>query len=54
MEHLRKEKAEKKDVHGTRKKPYSTPKLTKHGDVEEITEVLRLTGARGTVLSEAL
>jgi hypothetical protein len=51
MENAMKERAEKKDVHGTNKKPYSSPKLTKHGDVEEITEVLRLTGAKGEVAS---
>jgi hypothetical protein len=41
-----KERTEKKGVHGTRKKPYISPKLTIHGDVEEITKVLRLAGAK--------
>jgi hypothetical protein len=49
MEHVMKERTEKKDVHGTMKKPYTTPKLTKHGNVDEITEVLRLAGAKGDV-----
>jgi hypothetical protein len=42
MEHVMKKRTEKKDVYETRKKPYATPKLTVHGDIEEITEVLRL------------
>jgi hypothetical protein len=44
MEHLVKEKARKKSVHWTGKKPYAKPTLTVHGDVEEITKVLRLVG----------
>jgi hypothetical protein len=47
MGNVMKERTEKKDVHGTGKKPYTTPKLTKHGDVDEITKVLRLAGPRG-------
>jgi hypothetical protein len=46
-----KEKIEKKDVHATRKRPYKAPKLTVHGDVDKITEVLRLTCAKGQTLS---
>jgi hypothetical protein len=42
MEHVMKERIENKDEHGTGKKPYTSPKLTIHGDVEEITKVLRL------------
>jgi hypothetical protein len=51
MDNVMKEKTEKKDVHGTEKKPYTTPRLTIHGDVEEITEVLRLTVAKGFTFS---
>jgi hypothetical protein len=51
MEHLVKEKARKKGVHWTGKKPYAKPTLTVHGDVEKITEVLRLAGAQGRVVS---
>jgi hypothetical protein len=40
-----------KGVRGTRKRPYAEPTLTKHGDVEEITRVLRRTAARSTVAS---
>jgi hypothetical protein len=47
MEQVGKERIEKKDVHGTSKKPYTSPRLTKHGNVDEITEVLRLAGAKG-------
>jgi hypothetical protein len=47
MEKVRKERIGKQEVHGTRKKPYTTPKLTVHGNVERITEVLRLAGAKG-------
>jgi hypothetical protein len=47
MDNVMKEKTEKKDVHGTMKKPYTSPTLTVYGDVEDITEVLRLTGAKG-------
>jgi hypothetical protein len=38
----------------TRKKPYSRPELTVHGDVEEITKSLRLTVVRGQATSEAI
>jgi hypothetical protein len=48
MEQVRKERVGEKEVHGTRKKPYTTPRLTIHGDVEEITKVLRLADARRT------
>jgi hypothetical protein len=51
MEDAMKERTEKKDVHWIRKKPYTTPKLTNHGDVEEITEVLRSACAKGQTLS---
>jgi hypothetical protein len=51
MEHLIKEKAGKKDVHWTRKRPYAKPTLTVHGDVEEITRVLRLKGGKGFTVS---
>jgi hypothetical protein len=47
MEQVRKERVGEKEVHGTRKKPYTTPRLTIHGDVEEITKVLRLADAAG-------
>jgi hypothetical protein len=46
MGNVMKERAEKKAVHGTMKKPYTTPRLTIHGDVEDITKVLRLAGAK--------
>jgi hypothetical protein len=49
MEHLVKEKERKKGVHWTGKKPYAKPTLTVHGDVEDITEVLRLTCAKGRI-----
>jgi hypothetical protein len=42
-----KEKTEKKDVHWVMKRPYAKPTLTNHGDVNEITEVLRLAGTKG-------
>jgi hypothetical protein len=44
MEHTMKQSTEKKDVHRTMKRPYAKPTLTVHGDVEEITKVLRLAG----------
>jgi hypothetical protein len=47
MEQFGKERIGEKEVHRTKKKPYTSPKLTKHGDVDEITEVLRLAGAKG-------
>jgi hypothetical protein len=36
MEHVMKERTEKKTVHGAKKKPYAKPTLTVHGDVKEI------------------
>jgi hypothetical protein len=51
MEHIMKERTEKKDVHGTGKKPYTSPTLKVYGDVEEITKVFRLAGAKGQVPS---
>jgi hypothetical protein len=47
MEQVRKERIGEKEAHGNKKKPYSKPTLTIHGDVDEITEVLRLAGAKG-------
>jgi hypothetical protein len=46
MEQVRKERVGAKEVHGTGKKPYTSPTLTKHGDVDEITEVHRLGGLK--------
>jgi hypothetical protein len=51
MEQFGKERIGEKEVRGTRKKPYSSPKLTKHGNVDEITEVLRLSYNKGETLS---
>jgi hypothetical protein len=47
MEHSKGEATERKYVHGTGKRPYTSPTLKVYGDVEEITKVLRLTGAKG-------
>jgi hypothetical protein len=52
MEQVRKERIGEIEACGNKKKPYSKPTLTIHGDVDEITEVLRLAGAKGQVLSE--
>jgi hypothetical protein len=49
VEHVMREGTEKKNMQGTRKKPYTSPTLTKHGDVEEITEVLRSSGVKSEV-----
>jgi hypothetical protein len=46
MEQVRKERVGEKEVHGTSKKPYTSPTLKAYGDVEEITKVLRLTGIK--------
>jgi hypothetical protein len=46
MEKVRKEGFGKKEMHGTGKKPYTKPRLTLHGDVKKITEVLRLACAK--------
>jgi hypothetical protein len=46
MENVMKKRIEKKDPHGTRKRPYAKPTLTVHGNVDEITKVLRLAGAK--------
>jgi hypothetical protein len=46
MEQVGKERIGEKEVQGTKKKPYAKPTLTVHGDVEEITKVLRLTGIK--------
>jgi hypothetical protein len=51
MEQFEKERIGKKEVQGTMKKPYTSPKLKVHGDVEEITEVLRSACAKGQTLS---
>jgi hypothetical protein len=47
MENAMKGGTEQKDVHGANKKPYTSPKVTVHGDVHEVTKVLRLAGAKG-------
>jgi hypothetical protein len=39
-------KDEIKEVKEQEKKPYTSPTLKVHGDVEEITKVLRLAGAK--------
>jgi hypothetical protein len=46
MEQFEKEETGKKEVNGTGKRPYTSPTLTKHGDVDEITEVHRLGGLK--------
>jgi hypothetical protein len=51
MEHSKGEATERKALHGAKKKPYTSPKLTVHGDVEKITEVLRLAVAKGFTFS---
>jgi hypothetical protein len=48
MEQFEKEGTGKKEVHGTGKRPYTSPTLTKHGDVEEITNALRRAGVKST------
>jgi hypothetical protein len=47
VEHSKTEATEGKAVHGVKKKPYAKPTLTVHGDVEKITEILRLACAKG-------
>lgn len=42
MEPAREEAARKGAAKETRKRPYAPPRLTVHGDVEELTKVLRL------------
>jgi hypothetical protein len=49
MEEFEKKRIGKKEVHGTGKEPYTSPTLKVYGDVDEITKVLRLTGAKGIV-----
>jgi hypothetical protein len=51
MEQFGKERIGEKEVHGTRKKPYTPPTLNVHGDVEEITQVLRSDGAQDRFIS---
>jgi hypothetical protein len=51
VEHSKTEATEGKAVHGVKKKPYAKPTLTVHGDVEDITKVLRLTVAKGFTFS---
>jgi hypothetical protein len=46
MEQFGKERIGEKEVHGTRKKPYTSPTLKVYGDVEEITKALRLAGIK--------
>jgi hypothetical protein len=46
MEQFGKEKIVKKEMHETRKKPYTSPTLKVYGDVEEITKALRLSGIK--------
>jgi hypothetical protein len=46
MEEFRKERVGEREVHGTKKKPYAKPTLTVHGNVDEITKVLRLAGTK--------
>jgi hypothetical protein len=48
MEHSEWEAAGRKVFQGRKKKPYTSPTLKVHGDVEEITKVLRLADARRT------
>jgi hypothetical protein len=52
MENSKGEATEREALLGAGKKPYTTPKLKKHGDVDEITEVLRLAGAIGNIGTE--
>lgn len=52
MRYSSKEITEKKDTSETCKKPYQPPSLTLHGDVAEITKVLRSARAKGTISSD--
>jgi hypothetical protein len=46
MEQFGKERTGKKEMHGTKKKPYTSPTLRVYGDVEEITKTLSLVGIK--------
>jgi hypothetical protein len=51
MERTKKVVAEREVGHRAGKRPYTPPTLTVHGDVEDVTEVLRLAGAKSEDLS---
>jgi hypothetical protein len=51
MKQVEKERADKKKAGSAAKKPYATPTLTVHGDVEGITERLRSAEAKGEAQS---